>query len=56
MREAQTILLVAEPGTDGVFKHVEGLAHFLLDRGYDVHLAYSDKRGADRNSQNSLPM
>ncbi len=45
MREHQTILLVAEPGTDGVFTHVEALGHFLVDRGYEVHLAYSDKRG-----------
>jgi glycosyltransferase involved in cell wall biosynthesis len=43
----ERILLVTEPGVDGVFRHVEGLAHFLLGRGYDVDLAYSGRRGGD---------
>lgn len=42
------ILLVTEPGVDGVFRHVEALASFLLERGHQVHLAYSDVRGSDR--------
>ena len=42
------ILMVSEPGVDGVFRHVEALAHFLLARRYEVHLAYSDVRGSDR--------
>ena len=42
------ILLVSEPGVDGVFRHVEALAHFLLARRHEVHLAYSDMRGSDR--------
>jgi glycosyltransferase involved in cell wall biosynthesis len=42
------ILLVSEPGVDGVFRHVEALAHFLLARHHEVHLAYSDVRGSDR--------
>lgn len=45
------ILLVTEPGVDGVFRHVEALASFLLERGHGVHLAYSDVRGSDRLTQ-----
>ena len=39
-----TVLLVMEPGLDGVFRHVEGLLDFLLKRGIRVHLAYSSRR------------
>ncbi len=39
-----TVLLVVEPGLDGVFRHVEGLLDFLLKRGIRVHLAYSSRR------------
>lgn len=42
------ILLVSEPGVDGVFRHVEALAHYLLARRHEVHLAWSDVRGSDR--------
>ncbi len=35
-----------EPGIDGVFRHVEALAHFLVEKGYQVHLAYSDRRAS----------
>ncbi len=42
------VLLVSEPGVDGVFRHVEALAHYLLARRHEVHLAYSDVRGSDR--------
>jgi len=42
------VLLVSEPGVDGVFRHVEALAAFLLERGHGVDLAYSDVRGSDR--------
>lgn len=45
------ILLVTEPGVDGVFRHVEALASFLLERGHRIHLAYSDVRGSDRLTQ-----
>ncbi|MBN8417862.1 MAG: glycosyltransferase [Verrucomicrobia bacterium] len=45
------ILLVTEPGVDGVFRHVEALASFLIERGHRVHLAYSDVRGSDRLTQ-----
>lgn len=40
------ILLVFEPGVDGVFRHVEALTQFLLGRGQRVALAYSSKRGS----------
>ena len=42
------ILLVVEPGVDGVFRHVEALVHFLLPQGFEVDLAYSDVRKSDR--------
>ena len=40
------VLIVVEPGMDGVFRHVEGLAHYLIEHGQHVFLAYSDKRGS----------
>ena len=40
------ILVVVEPGIDGVFRHVEGLIHHLLAEKQEVHLAYSDRRGS----------
>ena len=43
---ALTVLLVSEPGVDGVFRHVEALAGFLLDAGVRVSLAYSSVRGS----------
>lgn len=45
------VLLVSEPGVDGVFRHVEALAAFLLAHGHGVDLAYSDVRGSDRLKQ-----
>jgi glycosyltransferase involved in cell wall biosynthesis len=42
------VLLVTEPGVDGVFRHVEALTHFLLGEGHRVDLAYSDVRSSDR--------
>lgn len=45
------VLLVSEPGVDGVFRHVEALAAFLLAQGHGVDLAYSDVRGSDRLKQ-----
>jgi glycosyltransferase involved in cell wall biosynthesis len=42
------VLVVTEPGVDGVFRYVEVLCHYLIKRGIDVHLAYSDRRGSDR--------
>jgi glycosyltransferase involved in cell wall biosynthesis len=40
----QSVLLVVEPGLDGVFRHVEGLVDYLLSRKVAVHLAYSSRR------------
>ena len=41
------VLLVVEPGRDGVFRHVELLAHYLVEQaGMKVHLAYSSVRGS----------
>lgn len=42
------VMLVTEPGVDGVFRHVEALAHFLLGQGHRVDLVYSSVRGSDR--------
>jgi len=38
------VLIVAEPGFEGVFRHYEGLCYFLLEKGVAVDLAYSDVR------------
>jgi len=38
------ILVVVEPGVDGVFRHVEGLVDMLLKRGTRINLAYSSQR------------
>ncbi len=42
------VMLVTEPGVDGVFRHVEALAHYLLAQGHRVDLVYSGVRGSDR--------
>ncbi len=42
------VLVVSEPGVDGVFRYVETLCHFLIDQGVRTHLAYSDRRSSDR--------
>ena len=42
------VLQLVEPGLDGVFRHVEGLTTYLLNKGLPVDLAYSDVRGSDR--------
>jgi glycosyltransferase involved in cell wall biosynthesis len=42
------VLEVTEPGVDGVFRYVETFCHFMIERGIEVHLAYSDRRGCDR--------
>jgi glycosyltransferase involved in cell wall biosynthesis len=44
MPEPLRILLAAEPGIDGVFRHVDGFTRYLIANGHEVHLAYSDKR------------
>ena len=41
------VLLVVEPGVDGVFRYVEGLTQRLLAKdGVEAHLAYSSTRGS----------
>jgi len=42
------VLLVSEPGVDGVFRFVESLAHFLVEQQVQVHYAYSDRRASDQ--------
>ncbi|HZZ18695.1 MAG TPA: glycosyltransferase [Opitutaceae bacterium] len=39
-----SLLLVVEPGLDGVFRHVEGLVSYLFNENIRVHLAYSSRR------------
>jgi glycosyltransferase involved in cell wall biosynthesis len=42
------VLIVVEPGLNGVFRHAEGLCDYLLEQtGVSVGLAYSDVRGSD---------
>jgi glycosyltransferase involved in cell wall biosynthesis len=41
---SRSVLLVVEPGLDGVFRHVEGLVDYLLGREVRIHLAYSSRR------------
>ena len=41
------VLLVSQPASDGVFRHVEALADYLLRHGATVHLAYSDRAACD---------
>lgn len=38
------VLIVSEPGIDGVFRYVENLVNYLLRQNIGVHLAYSDVR------------
>jgi len=42
------VLLVSQPASDGVFRHVEGLAKYLLAQGIEIHLAYSDRAACDQ--------
>ena len=42
------VLLVSEPGENGVFRQVEDLADYLIAAGHTVSLAYSDVRSSDR--------
>jgi glycosyltransferase involved in cell wall biosynthesis len=38
------VLIVSEPGANGSFRIVEGLAHYLIEQKHEVHLAYSNRR------------
>src|SRR5687768_15129507 len=42
------VLVISEPGVDGVLRYVDSLCHFLWQEGVNVHLAYSDRRGSER--------
>jgi len=42
------VLLVSEPGIDGVFRHVEVLSRYLLANNIPLALAYSSRRAGDR--------
>jgi glycosyltransferase involved in cell wall biosynthesis/VanZ family protein len=42
------VLMVSEPGENGVFTYVEALCYYLIEQGVSVHLGYSDRRGSDR--------
>ena len=42
------VLIVSEPGENGVFTFVEALCYYLTREDVAVHLAYSDRRGSDR--------
>jgi glycosyltransferase involved in cell wall biosynthesis len=41
------VLIVSEPGIDGVFRYIENFVHHLLAHRIGVHFAYSDVRGGD---------
>lgn len=43
-----TVLIVSEPGKDGVFRFVEALIHYLVDHAVQVHFAYSDRRSCEQ--------
>ena len=40
------VLIVSEPGADGVFRYVEALVGYLINRGIEVDLAYSNVRSS----------
>ena len=42
------VLVISEPGVDGVFRYVDTLCHYLWQQGIAVHLAYSDRRAGDQ--------
>ena len=40
------VLIVSEPGADGVFRYVEALVGYLMSKGMEVDLAYSNVRSS----------
>ena len=44
MSSVPKVLLVAEPGSDGAFRHVEGLLRHLISTDVPVGYAYSLRR------------
>jgi glycosyltransferase involved in cell wall biosynthesis len=52
MRKLINVLVVVEPGLNGVFRHAEGLCDYLLGQeGVRVGLAFSDVRSSDALGQ-----
>ena len=45
------VMLVGEPGIDGVFRHFEALARYLCSHGVHTDLAYSSVRGSPALSE-----
>jgi glycosyltransferase involved in cell wall biosynthesis len=41
-------LIVSQPGTDGVLRHVDLLCRYLISQDVRVHLAYSDDQSCDQ--------
>jgi glycosyltransferase involved in cell wall biosynthesis len=41
------VLMVSQPGTDGVLRHVDLLCRYLIGKGVRLHLAYSDDQTCD---------
>jgi glycosyltransferase involved in cell wall biosynthesis len=43
-----TVLIVSQPGQDGVLRHVDLLCRSTIRRGVRLHLAYSDRQSSDQ--------
>ena len=42
------VLIVSQPASDGVLRHVDLLCRYLLAQGVELHLAYSGRNGRDQ--------
>jgi glycosyltransferase involved in cell wall biosynthesis len=42
------VLIVSQPGTDGVLRHVDLLCRYLTSQGVRLHLAYSDRQSCEQ--------
>lgn len=42
------VLIVSQPASDGVLRHVDLLCRYLLTQGMQVHLAYSSRNGREQ--------
>src|SRR3954453_3654223 len=43
-----TVLVVSQPGQDGVLRHVDLLCRYMIRRGVRLHLAYSDRQSCSQ--------
>jgi glycosyltransferase involved in cell wall biosynthesis len=43
-----TVLIVSQPGQDGVLRHVDLLCRYMIRRGVRLHLAYSDRQSCSQ--------